>query len=274
VWTAAVLAAIVVAVVGWFLWTRPRPMPPTEVFQGVVYSCERLPKDAEGSGQAYFVQVDLTRPGIEVYLTPLDPQAVAAGWEYRLRWTPAVCSEQRLSVVVNGTLFSSAGGRLRMPGTYAQACETVVADHQLNHVDPNSYLLWFEDDLTPHLEKGKPPPAAALRRARWGIGGQMVVLDNGKPNTWAGQEPEAQVLAAIDPKRKLLTLAVFEHASLARAARMAADHEMVDAIALDGGGSATMVLGRGARDLGGRTLLWPKRAVATHFGIRARSLDN
>ena len=31
---------------------------------------------SEGSGLMHWVRVDLTAPGIELYVTPLDPQAV------------------------------------------------------------------------------------------------------------------------------------------------------------------------------------------------------
>jgi hypothetical protein len=268
------VTAIVLLALGWFHYNRPRPTAPREVFQGVVYSCEELPQDAEGSGQVYIVQVDFTRPGIELYVTPLDPQAVAKGWEYRLRWTPSVAKEERLSVTVNGTLFENSWGKIRMPGDYARAVETVIADHQVNHVDPYTFLLWFEEDLTPHLETKKPPPSESLRRARFGIGSQVLALHDGKVPAWAGHKPEAQVLAGLAPGRKLLILAAFENASLARAARMMAERGAVNAIALDGGGSVSMTLGPGARGIGSKTLLWPRRAVATHFGIRAPSLEN
>lgn len=268
-----VMVALIGAGVGWFFWNRPRPTAPAEIFQGVVYSCERLSPDAEGTGQGYFLDIDLTRPGFEMYATPLDSQAVAQGWEYRLRWTPTVCKEENLSVAINATLFIAENGKLRLPGIYARSCDTVIADHQVNRVDPNSYLLWFDDHLQPHLEKGKPPPPAALLHARYGISGQMVVLDQGKPNRWASHEPEAQMLAGIDPARRILFLAAFDNASLARATRILASHGAVDAISLDGGGSASMVVGKGAKGLGATTLLWPRRAVATHFGIRAQEIE-
>lgn len=81
------------------------------------------------------------------------------------------------------------------------------------------------------------------------------------------------MLAGIDPRRRLLFLAAFDNASVARAARLLAAHGAVDAISLDGGGSACMVLGKGAKGPGPTTLLWPTRAVATHFGVRAPLLD-
>ena len=57
-----------------------------EIFEGITYGCERLQPSEEGSGFVYWVRIDLTVPGIELYVTPKDPTAVAQGWQYRLRW--------------------------------------------------------------------------------------------------------------------------------------------------------------------------------------------
>jgi len=265
------LLALTLTVWAYLYWTRPRPLPPTEIFHGIVYSCEAIPEDPEGNGLMHLVQIDLTQPGIELYVTPLDAEAVGQGLEYELRWTPSVARREELAVVVNGPIFAS-DSRLMLPGAYARSLRTVVADCQVNHVDRDSYLLWFEEDLTPHLEKRKPPPAEALRRARWGIGGEMVVLSNGKPNSWAGHAPMPQVLVGIDARRKTLFLAALENASLARAARLLADRGVVDAIGLDSGDAASMVIGRGAHGVRPGTLLWPKHGSATHFGVRAAVL--
>src|SRR5262245_1789940 len=68
------------------LWSLRRgPQAPSEIFQGIIYGCEELETTAEGSGLLHWVRVDLSAPGIELYITPVDPEAVAQGWEYRLR---------------------------------------------------------------------------------------------------------------------------------------------------------------------------------------------
>jgi hypothetical protein len=253
---------------GYLGWTRPRPQPPTTIFQGIVYSCEEIPPTPEGSGLLHLVEVDLNQPGIGLYVTPLDPEAMRRGFEYRLRWTPLLAGEEKLSVLINGALFA-CDSRFKLPGAYARSGPTVVAEHRVNHVDPDSYLLWFEDDLTPHLETTKPPPAEALRRARWGVSDGMVLLAQGKVNAWAGHQPFSQVLAGIDSRRKRLFLAVLENASRARAAKILAEHGAVDAIALDSGHAASMTIGHGAAGIGGGTLLWPKHGSATQLGVRA-----
>ena len=207
VWLLAAAAALGLALAVCLCWTGPQPSPPTKIFQGVVYRCERLPGDAEGAGRLFLVEVDLAACGVELYVTPVEDEAAAAGWEYRLRWTPSVAADENLAVVVNGTLFA-AESKAHVPGLYARSLRTVVAEHRPNHVDADSYLLWFEDDLTPHLEKRKPPPAEALRRRRWAVSGEMVLLDGGKPNASAGHRAEGQTICGLNRQGRLV-LAVF-----------------------------------------------------------------
>ena len=47
----------------------------------------------------------------------------------------------------------------------------MVADHVVSHVWEHTYLLWFENGLTPQLELTKPPRREALSKAKWCIGG-------------------------------------------------------------------------------------------------------
>jgi len=56
------------------------------------------------------VSINLATPGIELYVTPLDPVAVAQGWQYRLRRVADVVDKEKLAVAVNGRSLS------RIPG--------------------------------------------------------------------------------------------------------------------------------------------------------------
>ena len=69
--------------------TRPSPRPETEIFQGVFYSCHQLPETQDSGARLFLVRVDLTAPGIDLYTTPLDPEAVKAGKQHRMRWPSA-----------------------------------------------------------------------------------------------------------------------------------------------------------------------------------------
>ena len=168
-----------------FCWDRRGPQAPTEIFAGITYGRERLETTEEGRGFLHWVRIDLTAAGIELYVTPLDPTARAQGWQYRLRRIEDVVSREHLAVAINGTLFTSNSGWWpRMSGDLADSVETVVADHVVSHVWEHTYLLWFDDQLMPHLRPSKPPTAAELGRAKWAIGGQGVGLWGGK--VWPG----------------------------------------------------------------------------------------
>ena len=52
---------------------------PTEIFEGITYGCKRLDTTEEGNGLVHWMSINLATPGIELYVTPLDPVAVAQG---------------------------------------------------------------------------------------------------------------------------------------------------------------------------------------------------
>lgn len=246
---------------------------PHEIFQGVVLGCELLPPSEEGRGAVHWVRVDLTAPGIELYVTPQDPDAQKAGWQYRLRWVSSVARHEQLSVAINGALFTSTPAwRPRLPGDLANGVETVVSDHVVSHVWEHTYLLWFDDRLTPTLETTKPPSPRALAAAKWGIGGQGVGLLNGKLRPINSRVPDGRTAVGIDPDRKLLFLAVGKHVSphsiLATLAKVGAKNGML----LDGGRSSAMAISQGHPGQGVSTLFGGWRPVATQFGVRARPL--
>jgi hypothetical protein len=252
-------------------WERCAPEP-REIFSGVTYGCERLARTDQGRGVLHWVRVNLGAPAIELYVTPLDPFALAQGWQYRLRRIEDVVRDERLAVAINGTLFT-APHWWRLPGELARGVETVVSDHVVSHLWEHTYLLWFDDDLKAHLRPSKPPNPAELRLAKWGIGGQGVGLHDGKVWSGSDRQPDSRTAIGIDADRKLLFLAVAEWASpdlvLERLARLGAR----DAMLLDGGGSSAMAIGEGARGIAGGRLFGGSRPVATFFGVRARRLS-
>jgi len=93
----------------------------SEIFQGVTYGCLQLNPTEEGNGSIHWVRIDLTAPGIELYVTPLDAAAVAHGRQYRLRRIKDVVSKENLAVAINDTMFASDSS--------ASSVETVAADH-------------------------------------------------------------------------------------------------------------------------------------------------
>jgi hypothetical protein len=238
----------------------------------VTYGCIRLQAGEQGHGLVHWVRIDLTAPGIELYVTPLDPAALSQGWQYRLRRIDDVVGGERLAVVTNGTMFT-ANTRWRPPmsGDLAMGTETVVADRVVSHIWEHTYLLWFDDALTPHLRNVKPPARPELARAKWGIGGQGVWLQGGK--VWPGSDgiPNSRTAVAVDPERKLLFLAVAESISPRGILQLLGNLGGREGMLLDGGSSSSMAVGRGAAGIAPGVLHGGWRPVATFFGVRARS---
>lgn len=215
------------------------------------------------------IRADLNVPGVSLYVTPLDPQAVAHGQQFRLRYVSTAVRADHLAAAVNGTLFFSESTWIRLPGDWARSNETVVADHVVSHVHPHTYLLWWDDQLIAHLETTKPPSAAVLAKAKWAIGGQMALLVDGKVNPWGGHAPDHRTMIGADPDKRLVWLAVFDKASYAFAAATLARHGAKIGVMVDGGTSCAMAIGPDARGVRSGTVTGNWRPVATQFGVRA-----
>ncbi len=267
------LVVLALAGGGYWWWDRRQPCPPTKIYQGVIYRCERMPETPESGGLVHIVEVDMTAPGVEPYVTNIDPVAKAHGWEYTLDYVGRVVKEKHLAVGVNGTLFGSNSGWVRMRGDEARSTETVVSEHLVNHPDPISFMLWFDDDFTPHLEHDRPATAQTLARMRFGIGGQEEILQNGKPRPGTTTTPDHRTMLAVDTSRKRLWIAVFEKASFRAAAEKLGQLGAVQGMMLDGGTSSAMALGDDANGVRSGVVMGNWRPVPVQFGIRARPIQ-
>jgi phosphodiester glycosidase len=245
----------------------------TVIFSGITYGCELLERTEEGHGVLHWVRVELTAPGIELYVTPLDPSASPSGFQYRLRWINDVLHKEGLAVAINGALFTSEPRwRPRLRGDLANGVETVVSGHVTSHIWEHTYLLWFDDELNAHLRPSKPPRPEDLRKAKWGIGGQGVWLQGGRVWSGSDRKPDRRTAIGIDAERKLLFLSVAEWASPRLLLDQLAKLGARDGMLLDGGSSSAMAIGEGSRYLAGATLIGGWRPVATFFGVRARRI--
>jgi Phosphodiester glycosidase len=251
-------------------WGRP---PAAEIFEGITYGCKQLDPSKEANGVVHWVRIDVTAPGITPYVTSEDPTAVSQGWQYRLRRVANVVASERLAVAVNGTLFSSNSIWWHRPGDFANAVNPVVADHTITHVALlDTYLLWFDDKSTLHLQPNKSTEAE-LAMAKWGIGGEDFWLRDGRvwPGDYRSHIPEGRTAVAVDQSRKLLFLAVGTHISPNLIFQTLVDLGASDGMLLDGGDSSSMAIGPGARVVSpGVVFGW--RPVANQFGVRAEPL--
>jgi hypothetical protein len=268
-WVLGVLLLAALLAGGYAAWRYHGPCDSIEIYRGVTYSCLRLPSGNESGGLVHLIRADLNAPGVELYVTPLDANAISHGWQYRLQYVSTVVRDQHLATGVNGTLFDADSGWVHRRGDLARSLETVVADHVTSHVGAETYLLWWDDDRIAHLETTKPPSAAVLAKARWAIGGQQAVLVNGVVNPWANHAPDGRTMIAADPERRLVWLGVFDRASYRVAAQTLAEQGATIGVIVDGGTSCAMALGGEANGVRSGTVTGNWRPVATVFGVRA-----
>jgi hypothetical protein len=273
-WLCAVTLLVAALLAAGYLWLSYHgPAAPVQVYRGITYSCEALPTTPESGGLLHLVKVDLSAPGVRFYITPLNPASQARGWQYRLQYVPLVVRRQGLAVAVNGTLFRSDDPlHIQLAGDDAHALETLVANHVVSHFWQHTYLLWWDDLNIAHLETTKPPSAAALAGARWAIGGQFVLLYDGKVHPFAGHEPEQRTMIAANPREHLVWLASFDRASYAFAGHALAARGATLGILVDGGWSRAMALGKDSVGTRGGRVTGCWRPVANVFGFYADPL--
>ena len=243
-----------------------------QIFEGITYGCKQMQPSEEASGVVHWLRINLTAPGIAPYVTSKEPTAVSQGWQYRLRRVKDVVASEHLAVAINGTLFSSKFSWWRRSGDLANAAAPLVADHIVTRGWLDTYLLWFDDQLTPHLGPNKATEAE-LAMAKWGIGGEDSWLRDGR--VWSGHPrchiPDGRTAVAVDLPRKLLFLAVGTHISPTLMYQTLADLGARDGMLLDGGDSSSMAIGTGASAVSPGTVYgW--RPVANQFGVRAEPL--
>jgi hypothetical protein len=242
----------------------------SEIFKGVIYGCEELAVDEEARGLVHWVRIDLTAPGIALYVTPLDNEAVAEGWQYRLRWIRDVMDREHLAVVINATMFGSHSDSRprwwpRLAGDLARTADVVVADRIITRGTWDEYLLSFDNQMTPQLSLSKVPTTAEIAGTKSGLGSGGAWLRDGKVSPGTNRKPDARTAVAVDERQSVLFLAVGEWISPRRLFCFLAQLGARDGILLDGGFSSAMAIGEG----GGKLRL---RALSLEVGVRWRRI--
>jgi hypothetical protein len=234
----------------------------------VSFRSEILPVTDEGGGWVHVAVADLRTPGLQIYVSPLDPAALAEGWRYRLRRISEITQTEQLSVVINASMFGSQSPFwFRLPGDLANsAFGTLVADHVVADVQHYSDVLWFDDQLRAHLRPwDNSLRVRDLAAAKWAIGGQITLRD-GQVVT-PDRRPDSRTMAAIDRQNHLF-LAVAEDLSPRRFSERLAELGATDGILLDGGSSSAMAIGGKPQGVNAGVVYGGWRPVASYFGIR------
>jgi hypothetical protein len=210
----------------------------------------------------------MSAPGIDLFLSPPNLDAKASGHEYRLDYVRNIARSEGLAVAINATLFGSDSYVIPMVGDFATSLDTVVSSYKINHLEAHDYMLWFDDNLTPHVEKTRPAPLEALKRAKFAIGTKNLAIRGRNPGSINNQKDKRCALG-VDPDRRKIWIGMFELASRPHATevlmRAGAEYVMM----LDGGDSASLYLGDRSNGVPHGLRFGGQRAVATVFGVKA-----
>ena len=266
-----VLAGVLVAVALW-RFLLPTPMTKTEIFQGVHYLSAEIENREGTTGRMMAFEIELDAPGLEFFIRPLDPEATEEGAQYVLRWADLEVLRHDLALLVNGALYRPGEWSKSYPGARVSAVESLVIDGELTHLHQHSYLIWLDETLLPYVETKKPPPADAVRRAKWAIGVQALQVVNGKPIDRT-TENRAQIMKrtfiGVDPKQRKLWLLVFEAIDSYQMAEIAAEMGIVYGGQLDSDNGTWGIVGPGAEGVRAMTGIRGGRPLASYLGIRA-----
>jgi hypothetical protein len=147
--------------------------------------------------------------------------------------------------------------------------QTLISDHLVAYGPWRTSLLWFDDELAPHVLRLSSAAEPILPRAKWAVGAHVLQLHNGQILADDDSTADARTAIGIDQPRKLLFLAIAERISQPRMLHILADLGARDGFLLDGGGSSAMEIGRGSTGIPATVLLGGGRPVATYIGVRA-----
>jgi hypothetical protein len=234
-----------------------------EIFRGVYYQTMQ-----RNGSVVHLVEIDLNRPGIELFVTPLNHEAIANGREYRLDYVRNVARAEGLAVAINGTLFTSDSYVFPMVGDFATSLDTLISNYRINHLDPRDYIVWFDGHLTPHPEMTRPAPLVALQHAKWAIGGRRVVTSE-KMIKIQGDKPAKRTLVGVNGQKRKMWFGVFESATKRDATEILLDAGAEYVMLLDGGGSTSLYFGGRTHGVQHGLRFGGQTPVATVIGIKA-----
>lgn len=276
------VSLLVVAFAGYWLWYSHRPQPSAssrEITTGIRYQC--IVRSSPRPLVIHILRIDLDTPGLEFVVTPAEP---VGGFDLPARTTSQFVRDFDVMAAINANYFypfeanspfdyyPRVGEPVNVVGSCASAgnwYSSPVADYTLLSITRDN-----------HASIGKPTGLV------WNaVSGQPVLLKEGEPTLLDEEELNPRTAVAIDREGRQMIWVVVdgrqprysEGMSLKELSRLLIELGGWNALALDGGGSATM----GIREANGdpRILNCPihgkhppgvERPVANHLGVRIK----
>lgn len=221
------------------------------------------------------LRIHLDEMSLEISPRPPERELLREGGHYRLVIADHERAAQRLSVLINTTIYTPGERWTSYPGKVVSSLETVVIDGRATHVHEHSYLFWLDAKRQPFFSGVKPPREAELAAAAWGFGMQAVQLRDGKiraatldPRT----PPDALSFIGFNEDERLLYLIAHQHASKYEMLEAAIGLGVKTGGLMDGGSSTSLILDGQAKGLKPYTGIRGTRPLGGYLGVRAKPL--
>lgn len=273
---AGLAASMVLAFVYWkfYIQLQPEPFERAEIYGGVFYESGVWTDSSTGSGKFVVAEIHLDEPGIRFFIRPFRPSA-SGKRHYTLKPVDLLRRETDAEVLMNGTLYSPHAWYQSLPGMTVNSLETLVVMGRVSHVDPKTYLFWFDESMNGHLETRSRPSVEVLEQAYWGIGMQAYLVNEGELHWGSFQnndERKKRTFLGVNPETRVLWFMAFENISPAGLGIFAIDKGVKFGGQLDAEEATTLVLGESPRGVPSYTGLRGKRPLACVIGVQARPL--
>ncbi len=254
--------------------------PTTRPYTGIAY---RVETRQDPPMRLFVAEIDLTRPGMKVRVTPGGPDPDGPGeWETTLMRPTAVAAREGFDLAVNGDFYDILRKQGDAPTTapagevWAAAIGPAVTDGRTWSVSREKRpCLVIRGDARASIEMVDRPPADATAV----VAGNVMLLEGGKPVPQKNKARHPRTAVGIDAKGRRLVILVVDGRRPGVSIGMTYDDLAAElirlgcdrAINLDGGGSSALVLRQS--DGGYRILNQPsdgrERAVANVLGVTA-----
>ncbi|OUL21719.1 hypothetical protein BV372_31445 [Nostoc sp. T09] len=268
---------------GWLCVLRPfRANRQQTLFTGIVYQLRAISKPRPVT--IHIVTVDLTAPGIKPLVTPGMP--ISSGRKTNARTTSEFLREFKLQLAVNASYFHHFYEKT--PWDYYPHSgdpsyplgEVISNGYHYSKPESNRAVVCFSKNNLAHIFASGKCPLNTVQ----GVAGQEMLVANGKAviSQIRENKPYPRVAAAINREGNKLWLIVVdgkqpfysEGLTLTELAKAAIDLGADAALNMDGGGSATLVIGKpnGAKVLNApihTKLPMRERPVGNHLGFYA-----
>ncbi|MBD2776905.1 phosphodiester glycosidase family protein [Iningainema tapete] len=276
---------------GWLCFLRPPRTDQQQVlFNGIVY--RRDARSTPRPMMIHIVTIDLTSPGVKVFVTPSTSNQSNSGTIART--TSEFIQEFKLQLAINASYFFPFSEKTPWDyyphsGDYSTPIGESISNSHRYTKEPKKWpvLCISASNIAQILDSGRCPEGTVQ-----GITSNKILLSGGKPQVEKSQsqqdkKPYSRVAAAInrqgtilwliavDGKQPLYSAGITDSELTQIAKELGAD----TALNLDGGGSTTLVM---ATITGSRVLNAPihtkiplrERPVANHLGFYALPASN